>query len=132
MDGADYEPLAEKMNAISLAVERNAYPALAAADLEFHSYIWDHSQNPTLCRMLEQLTAPLFAFVSLVHSSNRDNLRNVVNSHERVISALQEGGARLIRERLREHLAGSYDMFLKSGAEDLHEWYQASESNGKK
>jgi DNA-binding GntR family transcriptional regulator len=132
METPDYQPLAEKMNAISLAVERNAYPALAAADLDFHRYIWEHSQNPTLARMLEQLTAPLFAFVSLVHSINRDNLRNVVISHERVISALREGGARLIRERLREHITGSYDRFLNSGAEDLHDWYHASEIAGKK
>lgn len=130
MAASDYETLSEKMNAISVAVERNAYPALAAADLDFHLYIWGHSGNPTLVRMLEQLTAPLFAFVSLVHSINRDNLRYVVNSHERVISALREGGARVIRERLREHLAGSYDRFLNSGAEDLHDWYHASETEG--
>ncbi len=126
MRDADYEQLCDKMQAISLAVERNAYPALAAADLEFHRHIWEHGRNPTLARMLEQLTAPLFAFVSLVHSINRDNLRHVVNSHERVIAALRDGGARLIRERLREHLAGSYDRFLNSGAEDLHDWYHAA------
>ena len=132
MRAQDYEQLCDKMTAISLAVERNAYPALAAADLEFHRYIWDNGGNPTLSRMLEQLTAPLFAFVSLVHSIKHDDLRQVVNSHERVISALQNGGTRLIRERLREHLARSYDDFLNSGAEDLHDWYRASETAARK
>jgi DNA-binding GntR family transcriptional regulator len=123
MKSADYLQLSEKMKDISLAVAHNDYPALASADLAFHRHIWEQSRNPTLARILEQLTAPLFAFVSLMHSMHRDDLRKAVNSHESIITALQNGGSRLIRERLHDHLSGSYDRFLNSGAKDLQSLY---------
>ncbi len=128
MQPEDYARLSEKMEAISRAVTRNAYSELAAADLEFHRYIWMSSGNRTLSRTLEQITAPLFAFVSLMHGINHDDLAGVVNSHELIVSALQDGRGRVIRERLREHIGVSYDSFLSSGAGDLHDWYRLAEA----
>ena len=35
----------------------------AQADLQFHRYIWQCSGNETICRHLELVTVPLFAFI---------------------------------------------------------------------
>ena len=123
-----YAELEDRVEAISVAVDRNNYFDLAAADLEFHKYIWECSENLTLYRTLEQITAPLFAFVSLMHSINRDPLKDSVNSHEAVIAALKDGRARVIRDTLRQHTAGSYDAFLSSGVDDLHGWCASAEA----
>src|SRR5581483_4295875 len=123
MGPQDYAELERRSDAISAAVDADNYSGLAIADLEFHRYIWASSQHPTLCLTLEQITAPLFAFVSCIHSRNRDRLSNTLNSHEEVIRALRSGRVRAIHRALREHLSGSYDAFLNSGHKDFQDWY---------
>src|SRR5690348_15160398 len=56
MGPQDYADLELKVETISAAVESNDYYGLALADFEFHRYIWQASQQPTLCRTLEQTT----------------------------------------------------------------------------
>jgi len=126
MGAEDYGKLYIAVEAISAAVESNDYYGLAVSDLEFHRSIWQSSRQPTLCRTLEQTTAPLFAFVTLIHVIQQDRLKETVNSHEAVIRALRDGRPRVLRSVLREHLAGSYDRFLNSGRKDFRDWYAAS------
>ncbi len=49
----------------------------AQADLEFHRYVWQCSGNETLCSLLEQVTAPLFAFISVLRSHDLHKLHHV-------------------------------------------------------
>lgn len=104
MEPAQFEELRVRYARLSDAIVVNDYFGAAAADLEFHRFIWECSGNKTLVRMLVQLTAPLFAFVSIQRSRNLENLQAIERSHEDIIRALQSRDSTLIRGVLQEHL----------------------------
>lgn len=95
---------------------------LAQADLEFHRYIWRSTGNETLVRTLDQLTAPLFAFVSIMRRrAPRPPL--TVNPHDEIIDALVRNVPDEIRGAVRRHIETSspYREFLESDAGDIRE-----------
>ena len=96
--------LAEHLEALSEAIERNAYFEQAQADLAFHRYIWQQSGNETLYGLLNQLTIPLFAFVSINRGRSRETLKDVVESHEHVVAALESRDPATIKRVLDGHL----------------------------
>jgi len=116
----NYRELNERLDKISEAVSANAYFETAQADLEFHRYVWRCSENKTLYRTLDQLTAPLFAFVMLMRSSGLENLKTVVRSHEPIVSALRRKDPETIRKAIKAHVDSSYSQFLNSGVRDIH------------
>lgn len=95
--------LAQRLDALTDAITRDAYFEEARADLEFHRYIWECSGNRTLYRTLDQLAVPLFAFVSIVRGANRQALKDVVQSHGGIVEALRRRDPAVIREALRQH-----------------------------
>jgi DNA-binding GntR family transcriptional regulator len=103
MDAAAFEALAVKLDALTDAIRRNAYFEEAQADLAFHRFIWEQSGNRTLYHTLDQLAVPLFAFVSILRGAHRQNLTEVVQSHEGIVQALRAGEAGVISEALRQH-----------------------------
>ncbi len=110
------EHLAEletQMHEIASAVRRNSYYESAQADLAFHRAIWRGSGNQTLFRLLDELTVPLFAFVSMRQSSNVTDLRRRVRSHEPILAALRSGQAAAVRKAIHGHLTTSYRQFLE-------------------
>ncbi len=90
------------------AVARNAYYEAAQADLSFHRLIWQASGNQTLCRTLDRLTAPLFAFVSVRQSGMLQDLQKRVLSHDPIFEALRARKAAAIRAAIGDHLTGAY------------------------
>jgi DNA-binding GntR family transcriptional regulator len=100
------------MSQIASAVKRNDYYEAAQADLAFHRAIWRASGNQMLLRLLDQVTAPLFAFVSMRQSNDVTDLRRKVRSHEPIFDALRSGRTAAARKALREHLTSSYGQFL--------------------
>ncbi|MCI0623527.1 MAG: GntR family transcriptional regulator [Acidobacteria bacterium] len=116
----DYRELNDRLEKISEAVAANAYFETARADLEFHRYVWRCSRNKTLYRTLDQLTAPLFAFVMLMRSSGLEDLRTVVRSHEPIVAALRRKNPEVICKAIRAHVESSYGQFLTSGVQDIH------------
>ncbi len=110
---AQLAELESHMNQIAAAVRRNEYYEAAQADLAFHRTIWGACGNQMLVRMLDQLTAPLFAFVSMRQSTDVADLRRRVRSHEPIFAALRSGRAAAARKALREHLTSSYEQFLR-------------------
>jgi DNA-binding GntR family transcriptional regulator len=83
------------------------------ADLEFHRCIWEMSGNRTLYRTLNQLTAPLFAFVTMVRKTGMETLR----PHQPIADAIAQADPELIYSAIFEHIATSYNDFLTSDAE---------------
>lgn len=104
MEPAQIEQLRAKRERLSAAILINDYFGAAEADLEFHRFVWECSGNETLVQVLVQLTAPLFALVSIERSRNRDNLQAIERSHEDIIRALQSRDSSLIRAVLQQHL----------------------------
>lgn len=118
MTAQDFEELERRLGAISAHMAANAYYETAHADLEFHRHIWQCSGNRCLARQLDQVTAPLFAFVSVARSAGAQELRGRVNAHRPILEALKSRRARRVRAAIRIHLGTSYEPFFQSGVED--------------
>jgi len=117
----DYEVLAEKLKRISDSFRRKEYFDAAQFDLDFHRYIWQRSGNEMLCEMLDYLTMPLFAFISILRSLGTQRLKDMVSPHEDLIAALRSKKVSRIKRAIHEHVIDSYQGFLSSGAESLEE-----------
>lgn len=116
---ASLSQLKRRLNNISDAVSRNSHFEVAQADLEFHRCIWEMSGNKTLYRMLDQLTVPLFAFISIIRRNGIETLETVVASHEIIIRAFESGDMDHIKTIMSQHIGSVYTDFLNSGVEDL-------------
>ncbi len=104
--------LADEMVA---ATHGNEYYAAAHSDLEFHRRMWLIARNETLYQVLDQVAAPLFAFVSIVRSHLADDLKKVIlNSHRDIVIALVSGDSSAIRSKIETHFAGSYERFTRT------------------
>ena len=74
-----------------------------------------------LTEMLDYLTTPLFAFISILRSAGAEGLKDVVVPHEDLIAALRSKKPSRIKQAISEHVIGSYHSFLNSGVESLKE-----------
>lgn len=111
--------LGRRLAILSAAIASNAYIEMQQADLDFHQYVWEMSGNDLLSQTLEQTTAPLFAFISLLRKSGLESLRDTVRSHERLVLALRSNNAERIKKEVRQHIEPSYSKFLESDIQDF-------------
>jgi DNA-binding GntR family transcriptional regulator len=109
----DFATLANHLEAINRSQRLNDYSSYAMADLEFHRAIWQAAGSPMLYRILDQLTAPLFAFLNILQHDRSVILVEVAKSHEVILNALRTGDAEVIRNTIREHVEDSYDRVLR-------------------
>lgn len=112
----DLSTLDRFLETLGGAVSANAYYDAGQADLEFHRAIWKASGDATLYRVLDDLTVPLFAFVSMQHSRSLNNLSTLSLRHEPIATAIRSGRAEAAREAMREHIEGSYGIYLRDEA----------------
>jgi DNA-binding GntR family transcriptional regulator len=111
MTPADHQELSRRLQAINKAITKNAYFELAQADLEFHRFIWK-AANPTVFRVLDNLTAPMFAFVQILRSYGHEDLKPGVRAHEPIVEAIKQNEPDRIRVAIREHIENSYQEYL--------------------
>jgi len=104
MNEQDFSELRRKLEAIAEAASRASHYEVGGADLCFHRYIWEQSGNATLCRVLEQVTAPFFAFVSIARALSPGKLEGVVGTHEPILQALRAGDPLAVRRAVRDHI----------------------------
>ncbi|MBO0721548.1 MAG: GntR family transcriptional regulator [Blastocatellia bacterium] len=121
MTAEDCEALEGKLQRISSSFRRKEYFDAASFDLDFHRYVWRRSGNELLAEMLDQLTMPLFAFISILRSTGASKLKDLVAPHEDLIESLKSKNQARIKKVLHEHIIGSYADFLNSEAESLEE-----------
>jgi DNA-binding GntR family transcriptional regulator len=115
MTADDFVELERRLEALGQNVESNHYYAAAQADLEFHRYVWQCSGNETMCSLLEQVTAPLFAFISVLRSHDLHKLHHVVANHAPLVEALRSRDPRRITEAFERGATASYEPFLQNG-----------------
>lgn len=108
----DFDELETRLRDIVERVDENDYFGAAQADLRFHRYIWEKSGNRTLFRILDQLTAPLFAFVSILRSANFDPLRDPTSAHAPIISALRSRDEATIERAFKAAIEEGYGPYL--------------------
>lgn len=121
LNDEDYVALERKLQRISDSFKRKEYFDAAQFDLDFHRYIWERSGNEMLCEMLDYLTTPLFALISILRSMGTEELKDIVAPHEDLLAALKSKKTSRIKQTIREHVIGSYQGFLDSGVESLEE-----------
>ncbi|MBL8176046.1 MAG: GntR family transcriptional regulator [Bryobacterales bacterium] len=106
------EDIGHWLRAIASAVASNDYFEAAHADLELHRAIWRSAGDSTLYQMLDQLTVPLFAFVSMERQRLREDLSRAVEAHDPIVQAIRAQDSDAAREALRVHIEKSYAEFL--------------------
>jgi DNA-binding GntR family transcriptional regulator len=121
MTAEDYAALENKLQKISSSFKRKEYFDAAQFDLDFHRFVWQRSGNDLLAEMLDHLTTPLFAFISILRSTGTSKLKDMVAPHEDLLEALKSKNQARIKKVLHEHIIGSYADFLNSEAESLEE-----------
>lgn len=117
MGEAEFAELERRLQVMDQAVAANGYYEAAQADLDFHRFIWQCSANETLCRHLELLVVPLFAFVSILRSQGLQRLTTVVEAHQPLIDALRGKDAEAIRVAFGRAAVGPYLGFVGEGAD---------------
>ena len=115
MDEEAYAELQRRLGVMEQAVAANNYYDAAQADLAFHHYIWERSGNDTLCRHLELVTTPLFAFISILRSQGLQRLTAVVEAHQPLIDALRSGDTERIRSEFGTAAIHPYLVFVGEG-----------------
>ncbi len=116
MKEAHFIELEARLKLLNDAVAADSYHEAAQADLNFHCYVWECSGNETLCRLLELITVPLFAFISILRSQGLQRLSSVVDAHGPLLEALRAGDPREITAAFERNATSSYRMFLDSEA----------------
>jgi DNA-binding GntR family transcriptional regulator len=112
MTDADFTELERRLAVLGESVESDSYYEASQADLDFHRYVWHCSGNETLCALLEQVSVPLFAFVSILRSHGLHKLHAVVASHSPLIEALRSRDPQVIAEAFERGATVSYESFL--------------------
>ena len=106
----DYEILFKLAKEIFHAQTNNHYYEASAADLSFHRYIWNKSENEILFKTLDQIATPLFTLIGVKRSINSQNLDEVMHSHEEYIKALKSGDKKRIDDTIFSHTTLSYKL----------------------
>jgi len=104
----DFSVLEQKLNAMKAARTAEDYFSFSAADLGFHRTVWEMSGNKTLLRTLDNLTVPLFAFLSLQRSRRFHNVSPGVQPHQPILDALRSRNEAAIKAAFEEHIMRSY------------------------
>jgi DNA-binding GntR family transcriptional regulator len=119
MTEADFAELETRLQVLGEAVASDRYYEAAQADLNFHRYVWQCSGNEMLCRILELVTVPLFAFISIMRSHGFQRLTTVVEAHEPLIAALRGRDLARIRYEFERGATSSYAPYLDESGERL-------------
>ncbi len=115
MTEENFRELERRLEVLGQSVESNRYYASAQADLDFHRYVWQCSGNETLCNLLEQVTVPLLAFISVLRSHDLHRLHDVVASHAPLLEALRSRDPERLTEAFERGATASYEPFLQDG-----------------
>lgn len=78
-------------------------------DYDFHSFLWNLSQNLTLFKILDRLVTPMFALVFLAQGSFQSR-KERAESHRTIVGFLEGGDAdfQAIQQLVRDHVEGAY------------------------
>jgi DNA-binding GntR family transcriptional regulator len=112
MNDTDFAELERRLTVLAQCIAVDNYYEAAQADLEFHRYIWRCSGNDTLCRLLEWIAVPLFAFISILRSQGLQRLTAVVAEHSPLVEALRTRDAALVRAAFQKGATSSYEPFI--------------------
>jgi DNA-binding GntR family transcriptional regulator len=132
MTAADIRELERHRDLLAAAAARKAYFDASQADLGFHRLLWEKSGNRTMAGVLDNLTAPLFAFASILRHSEKQEMGGVAEAHQPIIDAVARRKPAAIRESICLHIEGSYNDFLAGEWEDFGTLMQSRSAGTRK
>lgn len=113
MTPENFRELERRLAVLGECIETGRFYETAQADLDFHRYVWQCSGNETLCGLLELLTVPLLAFISILRHHGLHRIRDVVASHEPLVEALRSRDPQQIAQAFERGATSSYESFLR-------------------
>lgn len=108
----EFAELNQRLRNLSAAVAADLYYDAVQADLEFHRYVWGCSGNRTLAMVLDDVTVPLMAFVSMMRASGLEHLADVTAAHEPLVAALRSKDREEIEVAFTRGATSSYEEFM--------------------
>jgi DNA-binding GntR family transcriptional regulator len=99
------------------------------ADIDFHHYIWERCGNTILLKTLENTTAPLFAFTTVLTRAGLVDLE-AMKPHQRIVDAIVSRDPERIRHEIKVHMEASYQGFLNTGLPSLDALVHSGAANG--
>lgn len=119
LNADDFVELKRISYEISRSMEQQDYFESAQADLYFHRFVWEKSDNEILYNTLNSVTTPLFAFLVILRKAGFESLSQTFEPHEKLVIALENRQPREIEDAVHQHIENSYARFLESGISDL-------------
>jgi DNA-binding GntR family transcriptional regulator len=93
------------------SVKRGDIGEMISANEDFHSYIYELSQNPTLIQVINQLKAQ--SHILRYHAwASPDVIKRIQKEHKLLIKALDNKDLKLLDELARRHISYSKDTYL--------------------
>jgi DNA-binding GntR family transcriptional regulator len=114
----DIHELERMASVIDRKIEAENFAEHVTGDIDFHHYIWARCGNAILMQTLENTTAPLFAFMSVLTKTGLVDLETM-KPHQRIVDALVSRDPERIRQEIKLHMEASYEGFLKTGLPSL-------------
>jgi DNA-binding GntR family transcriptional regulator len=119
MTANDFDELQRRLDNIHAALDRDSYFDYVNADLEFHRFIWKMAADRMLAYVLDIITVPLFAFLSIRRGRALHNLVRTVRSHDPIVEALRSRDPEAVRAAIQTHVEGSYERFQSEQSLDV-------------
>ena len=126
----DIQELERRAPAIDRKVDGGDSLEHVNADIDFHHCIWERCGNAVLLKTLENTTAPLFAFMSVLTRAGLVDLETA-KPHQRIVDAIVGRDPERIRQEIRLHMEPSYQGFLNTGLPSLDALVHSAAVNGK-
>lgn len=126
----DAQELERRASVIDRKIDAGDSLEHVKADIDFHHYIWERCGNAILLKTLENTTAPLFAFMSVLAGAGLIDLQ-AAKPHQRIVDAIVSRDPERIRQEIKLHMETSYQGFLNTGIPSLDALVHAGVVNGK-
>jgi DNA-binding GntR family transcriptional regulator len=93
---------------------------LSQADFDFHRTIWQLSNNTTLSRILEQLTAPLFSSIALIRHFDDTHAGDYYRAHNELLQSLLSADPDTARQAIARHMDAQLKFFREQAQAATH------------
>jgi DNA-binding GntR family transcriptional regulator len=107
----DLDNIDEILRQGAAAVEENNVDKFRKAEIDFHNYLTDHSNNRRLISILESYQDLTYRWRTLSLRSE-ENLRLSLSEHQEIARAVRQGDAELAHQLMSEHICKARDRIL--------------------
>ncbi|HVJ41040.1 MAG TPA: GntR family transcriptional regulator [Dongiaceae bacterium] len=115
---ADIASLAEFCRQMDSAIAENEPVRYLDINWRFHLFIYQASNMPLMCSIIQQLMARAAPYVRLGLDNNREHMNRAMQHHYAALEALRRGDGAAARQAIEQDILGATEDFLKLGGDD--------------